>query len=226
MFISSEDFFVIGLLVFLEGILSIDNALVLAMLARPLPQKLQRRALTYGFAGAIIFRFIAVSLASHLMRWTWVKFVGGAYLVILAGNHLFFKSKKEENSSKKSKVRGFWATVLLIELTDVAFAVDSILAAVALTPKFWLVFTGGVLGILLMRFAASFFLKMLEKFPNFERVAYYVVLWIGLKLGLESAHIPGLEFHNTQHPAFWTFWILMATTIAFGFVGKRSTKKP
>lgn len=222
--VTGQDVLVIGFLVFLEGILSIDNALVLAMLARPLPPNLQRKALTYGFAGAVVFRFISVMLASKLMQWNWVKILGGAYLVGLALKHLVFRASSEEQTMKKAKM-GFWKTVLLIEITDVAFAVDSILAAVALTPKLWIVFVGGVLGILLMRFAASVFLKLLERFPNFERVAYFLVCWIGLKLLVEAAHLPGVHFHSPAEPAFWIFWTLMATTVAMGFTARGRAKK-
>ena len=221
--VTGQDLLVVGFLVFLEGILSIDNALVLAMLAKPLPPHLQRRALTYGFVGAVVFRLISVLLAAQLMRWTWVKVLGGLYLVVLACKNLLTKSHSPENA-RKQKRQSFWKTVLLIELTDVAFAVDSILAAVALTPKLELVFIGGVLGILLMRFAASVFLKLLNVFPKFEKVAYLLVLLIGCKLLVESAHLPGVHFHSPKEPAFWVFWGLMAITVGFGFTSKDQAK--
>jgi predicted tellurium resistance membrane protein TerC len=84
------DLGVIGLLILLEGVLSIDNALVLALLAKRLPKSQQTRALTYGLAGAFIFRFIAIGTASYLLRWRIVKLVGGGYLLWVALKHLFF----------------------------------------------------------------------------------------------------------------------------------------
>lgn len=215
--ITTQDLFLIGFLAFLEGILSIDNALVLALMARHLPKEQQRKALTYGLAGSVVFRLASLTIVSHLMRWTWVKFVGGGYLLIVGGSHLIKRANGDDLSKAPSKKRGFWATVALIELMDIAFAVDSILAAVALTNKFWIVFTGGMMGVLLMRFAASGFLALLHRFPNFETTAYLLVTVIGAKLVVDGFHFPGVDFHSASSPAFWIFWGMMLLSLLFGF---------
>ncbi len=220
MLISSEDIALIGLLIFLEGILSIDNALVLAMMAKHLPPKLQKRALTYGLVGAVVFRFICIGIATQLMAWRWVKFVGGGYLIFIAAKH-FLANKHDDPSKEKRQPPGFWKTVLFIELMDIAFAVDSILAAVALTQKVWIVFTGGVLGVILMRFAATAFIRILNRFPGFETTAYLLVFVIGVKVILEGLEIHGLNFHSASSPAFWCFWGTMAACIALGFRKKK-----
>src|SRR5205823_920225 len=87
-----HDLAIIGLLVILEGVLSIDNALVLGLLARRLPKVLQGKALTYGLVGAFVFRILAIAAASFLLHWRLVKFLGGAYLVYVAVKHFFFES--------------------------------------------------------------------------------------------------------------------------------------
>ena len=87
---SAHDLAVIGLLIVLEGVLSIDNALVLGLLAKRLPKSQQNRALTYGLVGAFVFRIIAIGTASFLLRWRIVKLIGGGYLVYIAIKHLFF----------------------------------------------------------------------------------------------------------------------------------------
>jgi YkoY family integral membrane protein len=220
--ISTQDIFLVGFLAFLEGILSIDNALVLALTAKGLPLNQQRKALTYGLAGAVVFRLGALLIIRQLMGWTWVKYVGGAYLVFISLQHLLRrKHHKAEESGTKKPARGFWKTVAVIELMDIAFAVDSILAAVALTNKFWIVFIGGFLGVILIRFSATVFIKLLHRFPAFEPTAYLLILWIGLKLIVEGFHLPGLEFESAGSPAFWAFWGLMALTILSGFRPKR-----
>jgi YkoY family integral membrane protein len=225
--LSSQDLALIGVLVFLEGVLSVDNALVLAMLSRHLPQDQRRKALTYGMAGAFLFRLIALSMVSLLQKSYWVKFAGGGYLLYIAIKHLFFGEK--DSNAKHGKIgAGFWRTVVAIELTDIAFAVDSILAGVALTPKIWIVFTGGVIGIVVMRFAASAFIKLIEKFPGLEKTAYLLVLVIGLKVVIEGFHLPGVDFHSATAPAFWIFWSIMAVCIAYGFWKRpaKGEKKP
>src|SRR3989344_3161568 len=74
----------IGTLALLEGILSVDNALVLAILVRHLPEKQRRKGLTYGLLGAFVFRIIAIVFASSLIQFIIFKFIGGAYLLYLA----------------------------------------------------------------------------------------------------------------------------------------------
>lgn len=228
-----QDFVTIGLIVLLEGILSIDNALAIAVIARKLPRNLQRRAVTYGLVGAIIFRVAAISSAAYLMHWGWVKYLGGGHLCFMAARHWI---KGEEQSSKEEANQAslnFWKAVFVIELTDMAFAVDSILAAVAVTSKLWIVITGGLLGLVMMRFAATFFIALLNRFPNFENTAYLLVFTIGFKLILEGVKkhpfeiIPGMtrisdaiqswDFHSPSSPAFYVFWFVVVASILYGF---------
>lgn len=214
--VTAQDFFLIGFLAFLEGILSIDNALVLALMAKHLPKELQRKALTYGLAGSVVFRLASLGIVTQLMKWNWVKFAGGGYLLLISLNHLI-RGHGEEESGRKEKKHSFWRTVFLIELMDIAFAVDSILAAVALTRKFWIVFTGGMMGVILMRFAASVFLRLLHRFPNFETTAYLLIFVIGGKLVIDGFHLPGVDFHSASSPAFWAFWSTMLLCLLYGF---------
>lgn len=234
----------IAFLVLFEGLLSIDNALVLALLARRLPKDLRAKALTYGLGGAFVFRFIMIGLAQYLLQWRIVKLIGGGYLLWISLQHFFFKKEEPKPSLEDSddavpaeKALGFWATVGLIEVTDVAFAIDSILAAIALVgpapvghvglhPKLWVVVTGGMIGVMLMRVAAAMFIRLLERFPRFETSAYLLVLTIGSKLlidwAVNSAQRPDrADFHNSSSPLFWMFWALMAICIGIGFIPKR-----
>ncbi len=213
----------IGFLIFLEGVLSIDNALVLALIVGGLPKEQRRRALTYGIVGAIVFRIIAIGLATYLMHWQWVKFVGGAYLLYLAIEYWWGKEEKK-GEHKHAEPRGFWTTVFVVELTDIAFAVDSILTAVALTKKVSVVIAGGILGLVLMRYAASVFVRLLEKYPRFEPTAYLLVFLIGIKLIVDGFHLPAVDFHSMRNPFFWVFWGAMAAAFLYGFSGQKSDR--
>jgi YkoY family integral membrane protein len=198
----------IGTLVLLEGLLSADNALVLAVMVRHLPDKRQqRRALRYGIWGAFIFRLIAVLTASFLLRFWFLKVFGGLYLLYLALKHLLFPEPEsvEGEMPRRRFGSGFWATVINVELADIAFSIDSILAAVALArglPQhlqenqaltLGIVYLGGILGIITMRFVAGFFIILLDRFQGLASGAYWLVAWIGLKLvgsGLHDAFDP------------------------------------
>ncbi len=219
-----QDLFLIGFLVFLEGILSIDNALVLAILVRPLPQNQHRRALTYGLWGAAIFRLSALFLVSYLMQAHWLKFVGGAYLIFIGGKYLLKRKASRGDpaaNARAAKTHSFWRTVLSIELMDIAFAADSILAALAVTRKIWIVFTGGMIGVILLRFAAGGFIKIIDRFPNFEAIAYILVLEIGGKLVIDGFNLESVRFDSPSHWHFWAFWGTVAATVASGFFIKR-----
>lgn len=233
---SPQDLGVVVLLVLLEGLLSIDNALVLALLARRLPKELHAKALTYGLAGAFVFRFIAIGSASYLLHWRIVKLIGGGYLLWISFQHFFLKqpdprpSIDDAGNTPASSAPRFWTTVALIELTDIAFAVDSILAAIGLVgsrpAKLWVVITGGMLGVILMRIAAAMFIKLLERFPRFETSAYLLVMTIGFKLLADWAlnspqHPERADFQDPASPFFWTFWSLMLVSIAIGFLPPR-----
>lgn len=218
-----HDLAVIGTLFFLEGILSLDNALVLAVLARGVKPELQQRALTYGLIGAVVFRMLAIGFASALIEYRWIKFVGGGYLLWLAFKYFFLDT--EEEHTREVKVRSFWKTIVVIELTDIAFAVDSILAAVAMTNKYWLIVTGGLLGTFAMRFVANGLISFLKKYPNLENTAYLLIFVIGGKVIIEGLSLPGVDFHDYSKPYFWIQWGLMAVMIAYGFLPGKSKEK-
>src|SRR5215203_4385154 len=164
------DFVTIGLLVLLEGLLSADNALVLAILVLGLPRSEQRKALRYGILGAFIFRILATLLAVHLLQVAWVKLIGSLYLLYLVWSHFFGSGDAEQRRSVRPAkpwmgLSAFWATVVKVELTDVVFAVDSILVAVAMSPKTWVIISGGVLGIITMRMVIGKLLSLVQRYP-------------------------------------------------------------
>ncbi|HKQ18782.1 MAG TPA: hypothetical protein VJW75_03445 [Candidatus Eisenbacteria bacterium] len=190
--VEASDFLTIGLLVVLEAILSADNALVLAVLVLPLPKQQQKRALQYGIFGAFAFRIIATIFAVHLIAWTWIKLIGGLYLLYLPVKH--FMSHPDEMKKGSAAVKTilglsvFWSTVVRVELTDIVFAIDSILVAVGMSRKVWVVITGGILGILAMRLLIGTLLGIVRRYPAIVDGAYIIVAWVGVKLMLEYLH--------------------------------------
>lgn len=231
--LTPEIFAILGTLVLLEGLLSADNALVLAVMVRPLPKHLQTKALAYGIGGAVVLRILGVLLASYVLQYWWLRAFGALYLAYLAVSH-FLKKPEKEGEEGKAKVRGFWATVVLLNLTDLAFSVDSILAGVALIPAglresepgqaLTIVIIGGIVGLILMRFAATIFLKLLAKYPGLDNTAYALVGWIAVKLGIETVEAASEAYGWGWHPHMptWIFWTVMAAIAVAGtFVATR-----
>jgi len=187
----------IATLAVLEGILSVDNSLVLAILVRTLPKVQQKKALLYGIFGAFFFRVVALIFAAQLMGFVIFKIIGGGYLVYLAMKHMFFFYKEDAHQSRPKVAASFWKTVLIVEFTDIAFSIDSITTAVAMSDKLIVVWLAGIMGIVFLRFAAGFFMGLLERLPKLEDLAYQLIFFVGTKLLMEGFHI------EISHGVFW-----------------------
>ncbi|WP_066174126.1 TerC family protein [Bacillus marinisedimentorum] len=206
---------VLLVLIALEGLLAADNALVLAIMVKHLPEEKRKKALFYGLAGAFVFRFASLFVISFLVDVWQVQAIGALYLLFISINHIVRKTIKKQSEgvdnlkkTKEKKPSGFWVTVIKVELADIAFAVDSILAAVALAValpasglpaiggldggKFLVIFAGGLIGLIIMRFAANFFVTLLHRRPGLEIAAFMIVGWVGVKLAVYTLSHPAL----------------------------------
>ncbi len=198
-------------LIFLEGILSIDNAAVLGAMVAPLPddkpipwpRRLARfgerlnpilgyqrlAALRVGLLGAYVGRGAMLFITSFLIENPWVRIVGAAYLIRLAFNELGdITPGVETEEEKQDAMRGvsFWGIVLTVELMDLVFSIDNVIAAVSLSDELWVVMLGVGIGILTMRFAAGLFSYAVQRFPVLKPAAYILILNIGIQLILEQ----------------------------------------
>jgi YkoY family integral membrane protein len=212
----------IGTLVILEGLLSADNALVLAVMVKHLPPEKRKKALFYGLLGAYVFRFIAIGIGVYLIEFSWVKILGAAYLAYLAIKYFIDKHKaanqEEDVESHGMNQNGllirlfgtFWGTVIAVELMDVAFSVDSVLAAFGVSNQIWVLLLGGMLGVLMMRGVAGVFLKLIDRIPELEATAYILILIIALKmfLGVFGIHVEHIYFFGLLVIAFAATFIV------------------
>ena len=194
--ITGPDLLTVALLVALEGVLSADNALVIAVMVLGLPQREHRKALHYGLIGAFAFRVVATLLAVYLIRLSWVKLLGGLYLLYLSYAHFWGgESADERRTPPKAKpwlgLSAFWATVVRVELVNLAFSIDSILVAVAVSPKLWVVLAGGILGIIAMRLVVGQLLRLIQRYPALVDGAFVIIAWVAVKLILEFMHAVG-----------------------------------
>lgn len=199
-------------LILIESLLSVDNAAVLATMVLDLPPEQRKRALRYGILGAYVFRGLCLVFASWLIKIWWLKPLGGIYLIYLAWG--YFKSKStptphDDTLSKQDKwyykltnglVGSFWATIIAVEIMDLAFSLDNVFAAVAFTDNIYLICIGVFIGILAMRFVAQWFVILLEKYPFLETSAFLVIGILGIKLFL------ALPCHFLEDHA-WARWI-------------------
>ncbi|ANA79543.1 Integral membrane protein TerC [Paenibacillus vortex V453] len=227
---------VLIVLIGLEGILAADNALVMSIMVKHLPEDKRKKALFYGLAGAFVFRFASLFIISFLADVWYVQAIGAFYLLYISINHIvkqFFVKKKKHLKEAETKTEKFWVTVLKVELADIAFAVDAILAAVALAltlpetnlpniggmdgGQFLVILTGGIIGLIIMRFAASYFGRLLVRRPGLETAAFLIVGWVGIKLAVYTLAHPDIAVLEKTFPkstgwklVFWGVLILIA----------------
>jgi YkoY family integral membrane protein len=183
-------------LIIIESLLSIDNAAVLATMVMDLPKEQRKKALKYGIFGAYIFRGISLVLASYLVKVWWLKGAGGVYLLYLGVNYFMSKATPEKEDDLLNKEQNWlykntlgllgplWATIVMVEIMDLAFSIDNVFAAVAFTDNIWLICTGVFIGILAMRFVAQGFVKLMETYSFLEKGAFIVIIILGIKLTL------------------------------------------
>ncbi|MFK8793657.1 TerC family protein [Planococcus plakortidis] len=239
---------VLLVLIGLEGLLAADNAVVMAVMVKHLPKPQQKKALFYGLAGAFVFRFAALFMITFLVNIWQIQALGAAYLLFIAAKHIYDQRKGKEHTiePETTKGSGFWMTVLKVELADIAFAIDSMLAAVALAVtlphlgdfdigginggQFGVMLAGGLIGVIIMRFAAHKFVRLLEKYPQLETAAFVVVGWVGVKLVvLTLSHDKlGVLPHDFPHSTPWTltFWlVLLGIVLAGVLTGLKKNKQ-
>jgi YkoY family integral membrane protein len=230
MFVPS-DFVTIGLLIGLEGLLSADNAMVLAILVLGLPKAQRKKALRYGIVGAFAFRAIATLLAAYMIQLGWVKLLGAGYLLYLVYRHFGGgESSEDRRATPKAQpwmgLSAFWATVVKVELTDIVFAIDSILVAVAMSPKRWVILTGGILGIIMMRLVIGKLLTLVERYPVLVDGAFVIIAWVGVKLLIEYGH--AAKYIGFEIPKFISLGIIVvifAIALAYALVKEKAERK-
>lgn len=247
---------VLLVLVGLEGLLAADNAVVMAVMVKHLPKEQQKKALFYGLVGAFVFRFAALFMITLLVNIWQIQALGAAYLLFISIKSIYEQRKGDsdqildDNGDKvEKKGSGFWMTVLKVELADIAFAIDSMLAAVALavtlphldlfgvddigginSGQFTVMLLGGLIGVIIMRFAAHKFVQLLEKYPQLETGAFVIVGWVGVKLLVMTlAHENvGILPHDFPHSTPWTltFWtVLIGIVVVSAILGVRKSKQ-
>jgi YkoY family integral membrane protein len=220
MHLQAADLATIGMLVLLEGLLSADNALVMSVMVLGLPARDRSKALSYGLVGAFALRIVAVVLAVHLIQMLWVKVAGGAYLLYLVYVHFFTRDSSERHRPPQARgafgLSAFWATVVRVELMNLAFSVDSILVAVAMSSKTWVVITGGLLGIVAMRLIVGRLLALVSKYPPLVDGAFVIITWVAVKLMVEYAHqVEWIRWTIPQELSLAVIFVIFSAAYAY-----------
>jgi len=208
-------------IVSLELVLSADNAVALASITKNLNNiDLQKKALNIGIFIALLLRIIVILTAQFFLNFWPVKLIGGLYLISLSLSKLIYYQKNDssdiqdtDNTSKNSSLLN---VILLLAATDLAFSIDSITAAVAISDQFLLVITGAIIGVIALRFTSGLFIKWLEIYVNLEKAGYIAVAIIGLKLIIQ------LILYKVVIPEY-LFFLVMLCLFLWGFSSKENS---
>jgi YkoY family integral membrane protein len=201
---------VLLILVGLEAVLSADNAIALAAIAQGLEDPdLQRRALNFGLVAAYVLRITLILTATWVVQFWQFELLGAAYLLWLVFQH-FTSATEADDRHHGPRFTSLWQTVPLIAVTDLAFSLDSVTTAIAISDQTWLVITGGTIGVITLRFMAGLFIKWLKEYVHLEDAGYITVGFVGLRL-LVRAIRPELV------PPEWIMIAAIAIVFSWGF---------
>jgi len=217
----SEILTLLPILIILEILLSADNAIALASLTKSLKNSEDRtRALNIGITISLILRIFLILLSAFLLKFLIIRILAGFYLIYLFFSNVILKGKNYSNEEIKkdnsnfNKIN-FIKVVALLSVTDLAFSIDSITTAVAISDQYILVVTGAFIGVIALRFTSEIFLRLIEYFTRLEMAGYIAILIIGSKLILNTI------FVESFLPDFY-FYILILISFIWGFSEKKS----
>lgn len=198
------------ILVTLEAVLSADNAIALASISQGLPDiKMQRQALNIGLLIAYVLRMALILTATWVIRYWQFELLGGLYLLWLVFQ--YFKPDRDEDGDHHGpRFASVWQAIPMIALTDLAFSLDSVTAAIAVSDETWLVLTGATLGIIALRFLAELFIRLLKEFTHLEDAGYITVGLVGARLVLRV-------IDHRFVPPEWLMIIVIAGLFIWGF---------
>ncbi|KAF3887023.1 MULTISPECIES: TerC family protein [Nostocales] len=207
---SLEASIVLLLLIFLEAVLSADNAIALAAIAQGLGnQKLERQALNIGLVVAYVLRITLLLTATWVQQFWQFELLGAAYLLWLVFQH-FTSEEGEDNQHHGPRFNSLWQAIPVIALTDLAFSLDSVTTAIAVSNETWLVLTGTTIGVVTLRFMAGLFIRWLNEYVYLEDAGYITVALVGLRLFLKVVN-------DSFVPPQWVMITSIALILAWGF---------
>ncbi|MEC4985417.1 MAG: DUF475 domain-containing protein [Oscillatoria sp. PMC 1068.18] len=207
------------ILVLLEAVLSADNAVALASIAQGLEDpKLQRSALNFGLVAAYVLRITLIITATWVVQFWQFEVAGAVYLLWLVFNY-FSSSKEEDAQGKATKFSTLWQAIPIIAITDLAFSLDSVTTAIAVSNQIWLIITGGTIGVIALRFLAGLFIRWLDEYTHLEDAGYITVGFVGIRLLLKAAK-PELV------PPEWVMIVAIAAVFVWGFSQRTDQESP
>ncbi|MEH1843685.1 MAG: hypothetical protein V7L25_01385 [Nostoc sp.] len=210
---------VLVILVLLEALLSADNAIALAAIARGLEdEELERKGLNFGLVVAYVLRITLILTATWVQQFWQFELLGAAYLLWLVFQH-FSSQESEDEQDHEPRFSSLLQAIPVIAFTDLAFSLDSVTTAIAVSQEKWLVLTGATIGIVTLRFMAGLFIRWLDEYENLEDAGYVTVALVGLRLLLKVVN-------DSLVPPEWIMIAAIFLILGWGFSKRVGTELP
>ncbi|MBU6229627.1 MAG: DUF475 domain-containing protein [Cyanobacteria bacterium REEB459] len=198
-------------LIALEAILSADNAIALAAISQGLDgEDLQKQALNIGLVVAFILRMALILTAGWVLQFWQFEVLGAAYLLWLSFNHFTTATETNQHHRHGPSFKKLWQAIPIIAFTDLAFSLDSVTTALALSKQVVVILLGGAIGVLTLRFMAGLFIRWLEEFEHLEDAGFITVAFVGLRLLIRV-------INDSLVPPEWLMVSFIAVVFAWGF---------
>ncbi|NBI29392.1 TerC family protein [Chengkuizengella marina] len=199
-------------IIFIDLVLAGDNAIVIGLAARNLPQKQQKKVIILGTAGAIGIRVVATVFVVWLLKIPWLLLVGGLLLIWIAYKLLVEDSDHDVNAAKS-----MWAAVWTIVVADASMGFDNVIAvAGAAEGDFILVVLGLIISIPIIVWGSTLFIKLIDRFPIIIYFGSGILAYTAAKMITDEPQL----IHYFENNAILKWTIVAAIVIGVIAIGK------
>lgn len=214
-----ETLLLLPVLIALEAVLSADNAIALAALTQGLyERKQQQRALNIGLVLAYVLRMTLILTATWVIHFWQVELAGALYLLWLVWQYFSSSSDDDgEHPHHGPRFASLWQAIPMIAVTDLAFSLDSVTTAIAISDEIWVILLGATIGVITLRFMAGLFIRWLNEFTHLEDAGYLTVALVGVRLLIRVIN-DGLV------PPDWLMITLIGIIFTWGFSKRRQAE--
>ncbi len=176
-FDTPEFWLALGQIIWINIILSGDNAVVIALAARSLPPKQQKMAILWGSGAAVVLRIVLTFVAAYLLKLPYLQIIGGLLLLWIGFQLLSGEEEEEEGETKQ--YGSLSAAVRTILIADLVMSLDNVIAvALAAKGNFTLLVLGLAISIPLVVFGSTLMIKLMERFPVIITLGAALIGWV------------------------------------------------
>src|SRR5215467_482776 len=186
----------LGAIVWVNVILSGDNAVVIALAARALPEKQQKQAVFWGAAAAVVLRIVLTVVAVELLRLPYLKIIGGALLLWIALKLLMPEDNDGDDVVSSSHLMGAIKTILI---ADLVMSLDNVIAVAAVAKgSFVLLVLGLLISIPLVVYGATMLMRLMDRYPAIITIGAALIGFVAGEMAVTDPVVIGW-FEQSAH---------------------------